>query len=104
MPVAANALFIADGLGDGLSQSDADVFGRVMGVDMQIALGLNVQINQAVPGDLIQHVFEKRNTGIETGSADAVEIDRGLDPGFQGVAADGCATLGHGEIPGKDNG
>jgi small neutral amino acid transporter SnatA (MarC family) len=46
--VTANALFVAHCFGKGLTQRDADIFHRVMGVDMQVAMGFNVQIDQAV--------------------------------------------------------
>ena len=57
--VAADALLVADGLGEGLAEGDADVLDGVVIVDMQVALALDVQVDQAVAGDLVHHVVEE---------------------------------------------
>ena len=61
--------------GKGLAEGNAGVFHRVVGIDVQIALGLDIQINQAVARDLVQHVIEKRHAGGEFGSAGAIKIE-----------------------------
>ena len=86
MAVAAQALLVADRLIERLPQRDADVFHGVVRIDVQIALGENVDVQQAVPGDLIEHVIEKRQPGIELGLAAAVQIQLDADLGFQSVA------------------
>ena len=59
-----------------------------MCVDMQIALGIDFEVEHAVARDLIEHVIEKPHTGGELGFAAAVEIQRHADLRFIGVARD----------------
>ena len=63
--VAADALLVASRLGKGLAEGDADVLDRVVRVDVQIALGADVEVDQAMARDLVEHVLEKRNPGLE---------------------------------------
>ena len=60
MAVAADASLVADRCCHRLAESDADVLDRVMGVDVQVALGLDRQVDRAVAGDLVEHVIEER--------------------------------------------
>src|SRR5450830_1543159 len=78
--VAADALLVADGLGEGHAQGDAGVFHRVVGVD--------VQVDQAVAGDLVQHMVEEGHAGVELLLAGAVQVDGDTDLGLVGVADD----------------
>ena len=80
---------------DRLAQGDADILDRVMGVDVQIALGFDVQIDQAVAGDLVEHVVEEGQPGGELGVARAIQIDARPNPGFQSVALDRCDACRH---------
>lgn len=98
MAVAKDALFVADGLGERLAQSDADVLHGVVVVDVQVALALDVQVDQPVPGDLVKHVLKKRNADIESGLSGAIQVDRGFDLGFQSVALDERDTFGHHQL------
>ncbi|MCY1283511.1 hypothetical protein D9M70_323920 [compost metagenome] len=98
MAVAADALLVADGLGEGLAEGDADILDGVVVVDMQIALALDVQVDQAVAGDLVEHVLKERHADIEARLASAIQVDRNLDLGFQGVAFDGRRTFGHHQL------
>ncbi|MCY1282374.1 hypothetical protein D9M70_312100 [compost metagenome] len=98
MAVAADALLVADGLGEGLAEGDADVLDGMVVVDMQVALALDVQVDQAVAGDLVHHVLEEGNPGIEAGLARSIQVDGNLDLGFQGVARDGCLAFGHHQL------
>ncbi len=86
MAVAADAFFVANGLGKGLAQGDADVFDGVVAVNVQVAGAFHVQINQAVAGDLVKHVIEKANARIESRLAGAVQIHAHVYAGFGGVA------------------
>jgi len=83
--VTAQPLLVAPGLGQGLAQGDADIFDRVVGIDMQIALGFDIQVDQAVPGDLVEHVIKKVHAGGEPALTAAIQIEPDRDPGFQGV-------------------
>lgn len=96
--VAADALLVADGLGEGLAEGDADVLDGVVIVDMQVALALDVQVDQAVAGNLVHHVVKEGNPGIEPGLAGPIQVDGDLDLGLQGVARDGCLAFGHHQL------
>ena len=61
--VAANPFFIAHRLVYCLAQRDAHIFNRVMAIDVQVALSQDVQVNQPVAGDLVQHVVKKTDAG-----------------------------------------
>ena len=61
--VAANARLVAQRLLHRLPEGNADVFDRVVLIDVQIALGLDVQIDRRVLGQQRQHVVEKADAG-----------------------------------------
>ena len=86
MAVATYALLVAERLREGLAEGNARVFHRVVRIDVQIALGLDIQVDQTVTRNLIQHVIEKRHAGGERADAGAVEIEADRDLGFQGIA------------------
>ncbi len=93
MAVAANSLFVAERLGQCLSNGDADVFDRVMGINVQIALRLDVQVDHPVPGHLLEHVVKERHTGGKPVLSAAIKIQANRNPGFQGVS--GYLSLPH---------
>ena len=66
---------------------DADV-STVWWPSMQVALALDVEVDQAVARDLVQHVIEETDAGVQPGLAGAVEVDSDVDLGFEGVAGD----------------
>jgi hypothetical protein len=68
----------------------------VVAVDVQVALGLDLEVDQAVAGDLLEHVVEEADAGGKLGRADAVEVDGDPDPGFLGVALHRGAAGGGG--------
>ncbi len=51
MPVTADAALVPEGGDQRLAQGDAHVLHPVVGVDLQVAVGGNVEIDQAVAGD-----------------------------------------------------
>jgi len=63
MPEAAHARLVADGARAGLAERDADVFDRVVRVDVQVTLGVDLEIEHAVARDLVEHVLEERQGG-----------------------------------------
>ena len=78
--------FLSPTAPEGLPQRDADVLDRVMGVDMQVALGADREVDHAVARDLVEHVVEKRHAGGELGAAGAVQIHLDDDLRFVRVA------------------
>ena len=75
-----------DGLVHGLAKGNTDVFNGVVTVNVQIPLGLDVQIDHAVACDLVQHVVKKTNAGVQPRLATAIQIDLDADAGLGGVA------------------
>ncbi len=57
MAVASNTFLIPHSLRKGLTQSNTDILYRVMGINLKITTGLDLEINQAVTRNLIQHVL-----------------------------------------------
>src|SRR6185295_14547076 len=86
--VAAQPLFVAHRLRHGLAQRDADVFDRVVAVDVQVALGDDLEVDQPVAGDLVEHVVEEADAGGQLGHARAVEVEGDADLRLGGVAGD----------------
>ena len=70
--VTADAFFISHRLVHGLAEGNAHVFHRVVAINVQVAHGLNVEVDQAMPRDLIEHVVKKADTGMQLGLARAV--------------------------------
>lgn len=56
-------LLVVDRLGQRLPDRDPDILDGVVRIDMQITLRFDLEIDQAMTCDLIQHVIEKRDAG-----------------------------------------
>ena len=69
-----------------LPERDANIFNGVMRINVQITLGENVHVNHAMSCNLIKHVVEKRQPGIELGLAATVKHQFNGDLRFCGVA------------------
>ena len=87
-PVARDAGPVAERLRHRLADDIAGVLGGVVEVDVQIAHRAQRDVDQAVPGQLLEHVVEKADAGRDLGDAGAVEIDATGDLGLLGVAFD----------------
>ena len=72
MTVAGQPFLVAQRLRKGLADGDADILHGVMAVDVQVTGGFDVQIEAAMTGDLIEHVVEETDTGVELALARAV--------------------------------
>ena len=53
------ARLVAQGGLQGLTQANAHILHRVVGINMQIALGLHFQVDACMPGHKREHVVEK---------------------------------------------
>jgi hypothetical protein len=69
-----------------------DVFGGVVLIDMQIALGLDRQVDPRVARQKIEHVVEKADAGRNLVLALAIEINLHRNLGFLGFAGDFAGT------------
>ena len=94
--VAAQAFFVANGAGHGLAKADADIFHRVVAVDVQVAVAIDFEVNQAVAGNLLQHMVKKTDAGAQIGLAGAVQVDAHGDARLCRVAADFGNAVGGG--------
>src|SRR5206468_3450542 len=95
--IAADAGLVAERLTQRLAEADADVLDGVMGVHVQVALGLDVEIDEAVARQQVEHVVEEADAGGELGIAGAVQVEAKRDLGLGGVACDlSGAWGGHG--------
>src|SRR5581483_2326906 len=88
---AADAGLVAQRLGEGRPEGDAGVLDGVVGVDLEVAPGGQLEVETAVAADLLQHVVEERDAGRHLGHAGAVEVDPHRDLGLLG----GALLLGH---------
>lgn len=95
--VASDASLVAQGFREGLPQSDPHILDRVVPIDVQVPLGVDLQIYQSMASDLVQHVVKKSNTRVQLGHARAVQIDLDIDQGLRGLASDeSCSWCAHG--------
>ena len=86
--VASQPFLVAERRGQRLPQRNTDVFDGVMRVDVQVALGLDLEVELPVTRHLLEHVIEEGNAACETALAAAVEIETDAHLGFEGVSAD----------------
>ncbi len=95
--VAADALLVAHGLRQRLTERDAGVLNRVVIVDMQIALRAGFHVNQRVAGQLVEHMIKEADAGLIVVRTGSIKVDLNDDVGFCRFARDGCAA--HGVLP-----
>ena len=79
---------VAERLLHRLAERDADILGGVVVVDVQVALGLDREVDARMTRQQVEHVVEEADPGRNRRRAGAVEIDRDLDVGFLGGAFD----------------
>src|SRR5690606_36502705 len=70
---------VAQGLAERRAQRERGVLDGVVGVDVQVALSLDGQVEQPVLAELRQHVVEEPDPGGHVHHARAVEVDLDLD-------------------------
>ena len=75
----ADARLVAERLAQRLAQRQRGVLDRVVRVDLDVAAGLDAQVEQAVLGQLGEHVVEERHAGAHLGRAGAVEVQLDQD-------------------------
>ena len=90
--VAGNPGFVPQRLGERLSETNADVFDRVMLIDVKVSLSIDLQVQQRVLGQQRQHVIEESDTRVNLRAAGPVEVQLKLDRGFRSLAANGGSS------------
>jgi len=61
---------------------------------MEIARRVDLDIDQRMARELLQHMVEKADTGCDIGKAGAIESDAGDDIGFLGFSCNGAGAHG----------
>jgi ATP-dependent HslUV protease, peptidase subunit HslV len=88
--IARDASHVAKSLLEGLSEGNPDILGSVVGVHVQIACGLDGDIDPRVPGKQIKHMIKKADPGRDRCNSLAVKINCDRDVGFLGRALYRC--------------
>lgn len=100
-----HARFVSGGGEQRLSQRDAKVLDRMMRVNVQIPLALDLQIEQSVARQEIKHMIHEPHADRSLESSAPVQVDRNLKIGFLRLAANGgFAALAHSERIGYSRG
>src|SRR5882757_5066608 len=79
MGVTGQTLLVAKPLGERLAERDANILDCMMIVDMAIALGPNLDVDQGMARQLIEHVIEKTDASRDIGKARPIEVDAHLN-------------------------
>src|ERR1019366_6013600 len=101
---AVDALAIAQRFGEQLAEHDADVFHGVVLVHVEIALGLQGEVEAAVLGEQLQHVVEEANAGRDVIASAALDVQGAGDACLFGVALNGGASHAAGTHAAKTSG
>ena len=65
MTDTTNTFFVANRFGKGLPEGNATIFGTMMVIYLDITRTSDVNINQTMTHNLVEHVVDKRHTRIE---------------------------------------
>src|SRR6185437_13242578 len=81
------AFFITQGRRKNFAKCNAGVLNGMMFIDMQVAIGYDLEIHAAVPGNLIEHMVKKMEAGRYPCLSFAIEVNFYKDVSFFGTAA-----------------
>ena len=81
-------LRVAQRLAERLAQADAHVLDGVVGIDLDVARGVDLEVEEPVLRDRLQHVVEERHRRGDPALARAVDVEGELDRGLVGLALD----------------
>jgi len=85
---ALDVVVINRGAREGLADGNAHVLVAVVVIDMGVAAGTDLQIQQPVAGELVQHVIQKGHAGGHLAAAAAIEVEGHPHIGFTSNAVD----------------
>src|SRR5580698_5504476 len=74
-PVTHDPDLVAGGFGEGLTDDQSQVLGRMMAVDLDVARCSYAEVDEAVTGDLLNHVRQKGQGSLDIATAGSVEIE-----------------------------
>jgi len=100
--VAVDAAFVTQSLLQTASKADAHILDRVMLIDMQVAAGLDGQVEQAVSGEQGEHVIEEADARVNLRLACSIQRELQGDLSFRGAAVDGGGAM-HGSFRWSDS-
>ena len=83
---------IAERLGERRAEDERDVLDRVVLVDLEVAVGADGEVEQAVVGERAEQVVVEADAGVDRPVALAVEPERDRDVGLGGGPGDRHAT------------
>ena len=93
--VSANTAFVSQCLRQRLTDGYTYIFDGVVVIDVQIALRVQLNVDQRMARQLVHHMIEEAHAGGAAASAGAVEVHGSRDLRFVGIALDGSCA-GHG--------
>ena len=94
MAVAADARLVAQGPGKGHAQADAQVLDGVVVVDLGVAGGGDLQVEQPVDREQGEHVVHEADAGAHRRPALAVQVEADADVGLPGAPFNGGLAAG----------
>ncbi len=94
-PVPADAALVAKRPGKRTAQRDADILDSVVKIDLDIPVGHDLQVEEAMPREEREHVVEERNLRGNAALPRAVEREPDGDAGFGSVAFEAGRTGHH---------
>ena len=86
--MSAPARIAGERLSERRADRYADILDGMVGVDVQIALGRDIEVYQSMSGDLVEHMIEKRHARVDRCVAGAIEPNAHGNLRFQGIASD----------------
>lgn len=92
---SANAAMVAQRVGNCLSEADADILNGVVGVHIQIAVGVNDEVELTVAREEGQEVVQRAEAGPDIARPASVEVERERDRCLGRPALDRGTALRH---------
>ena len=73
--VAPDATFIPEGLAQRLTEHDRGVLDDMVPIDVHVSAGLDVKVNQGMPGQRGEHVIVETDPGRDPAQAGSVKVE-----------------------------
>ena len=90
----ADAAALAERLVERRAQHKPNVLDGVMVVHAEIALARQLQIDEGVPGEELQHMVKEADAGVDGVDTRAIEVEAQGDVGLAGGSGEGCGAHG----------